>query len=705
MQDGVLKVIGYVSRSLTAPKRRYCITRRELLGVVFGLRKFRQHLLGRRIVVHTDHAALTHLMRTPEPIGQQGRWLYFLAEFELDIQHRASRKHSNSDALSRRPCQKTDTDDCPQFVRGTAPPARQSNVGDPVTTMPGQPVHPGNPAIVEDVVNEGVHDGPRPPMPSRQWADEPVIVPEGAMNYVPDFANMDNWIPVTSPSGDGDGITENHGELSPEAAEFRPPQSTEGETAVPQEVLYTLPMQRVAQVVQSPQAYMTTTDNGPVDSLLTAMLTHLGRQMASVQKEVSEVRGQCHWLASQLVPQPYQLVGLVRRVACENDTTYATDNSGNISDETEQPELNLGGIQRTTAESRLPCHLRGRLESADISGVPAKEPVHSAKFQSTVVSSPPLDYPVWAPESRAAANTLTSSLTSSDFKPAAARLGRRRRRSNKDRRTVRSHGSRVEVVDEYSRKVDRSVGLSYNSSVESISVFPASVKRLRSRPRERTASTSKRTSDRRDDSEDDGRERRPPPRSPSPDDTLTPRCRKCKQAGKKNGRRYRSVKGLQEHCVVHHTCNYNAVNDRYMLLTADEHRRKLASIHNRSRKSATNSTYYASPPSRDRTPGVCHVEATPATPEKGQSTAFASTLSVVHPGATDSRHVVLHPNRLPVVESRSSSDASDSSSDSEDELPSAFAECFFSAVPTSQSYQRLVRHVYQRHRPFRGACL
>jgi len=118
-QDGVLKVIGYASRSLTAPERRYCITRRELLGVVFGLRKFRQHLLGRRVVVRTDHAALTHLMRTPEPIGQQGRWLDFLAEFDLEILHRAGKNHSNSDALSRRPCERGTTTDCPQCIRGT----------------------------------------------------------------------------------------------------------------------------------------------------------------------------------------------------------------------------------------------------------------------------------------------------------------------------------------------------------------------------------------------------------------------------------------------------------------------------------------------------------------------------------------------------------------------------------------------------------
>jgi len=105
-QDGQLCVIGYASRALTNAERRYCITRKEHLGVVYGLKKYRQHLLGRRIVVRTDHAALTFLMKTPEPVGQQGRWLDLLAEYDIDIQHRPGRVHGNSDALSRRPCER-----------------------------------------------------------------------------------------------------------------------------------------------------------------------------------------------------------------------------------------------------------------------------------------------------------------------------------------------------------------------------------------------------------------------------------------------------------------------------------------------------------------------------------------------------------------------------------------------------------------------
>jgi len=45
-QDGQLRVIGYASRALTNAEQRYCKTRKELLGVVYGLKKYRQHLLG-----------------------------------------------------------------------------------------------------------------------------------------------------------------------------------------------------------------------------------------------------------------------------------------------------------------------------------------------------------------------------------------------------------------------------------------------------------------------------------------------------------------------------------------------------------------------------------------------------------------------------------------------------------------------------------
>jgi len=57
-QDGKVVVLAYASNTLAKPEMNYEVTRRELLAVVYGLKFYRQYLLGRRFVVRTDHTAL-----------------------------------------------------------------------------------------------------------------------------------------------------------------------------------------------------------------------------------------------------------------------------------------------------------------------------------------------------------------------------------------------------------------------------------------------------------------------------------------------------------------------------------------------------------------------------------------------------------------------------------------------------------------------
>ena len=197
----------------------------------------------------------------------------------------------------------------------------------------------------------------------------------------------------------------------------------------------------------------------------------------------------------------------------------------------------------------------------------------------------------------------------------------------------------------------------------------------------------------RDDDDRDGCKRRPPPQKPSPEAvTFRPhRCRKCRIEGKK-GRKYRSFKGLREHCVVHHSCTYHAVADRYVPLTSTDCRRQLATIQAGRRHRPVAEAYFAPPPSHARGRGVRRYEATPTAPTSAadQSTATASTRSVEHEGASDSRNVVLHPNRLPCIYSDTSSDSSDSSGSSDSSeslLPAEFAECCGPAVPSSPVQQ------------------
>ena len=104
LQDGAEKVIAYASRKLDKREVNYCITRKELLAIVHSLKYFKQYLLGRRFKIRTDHAPLTWLRRTPDPIGQQARWLEIMEEFDFQVEHRPGTKHGNADAVSRRPC-------------------------------------------------------------------------------------------------------------------------------------------------------------------------------------------------------------------------------------------------------------------------------------------------------------------------------------------------------------------------------------------------------------------------------------------------------------------------------------------------------------------------------------------------------------------------------------------------------------------------
>ena len=103
-QDGEERVIMYLSRSLTKEERRYCVTRKELLAIVYAVQQCKQYLLGSKFLIRTDHGSLTWLMSFKEPQGQVARWIEILSEYHWDIQHRPGRVHQNADGLSRSPC-------------------------------------------------------------------------------------------------------------------------------------------------------------------------------------------------------------------------------------------------------------------------------------------------------------------------------------------------------------------------------------------------------------------------------------------------------------------------------------------------------------------------------------------------------------------------------------------------------------------------
>jgi hypothetical protein len=62
--DDKEKVCAYASRCLSKSERRYCVTRKELLAVVYFVKYFRHYLYGREFLVRTDHSSLRWLMQS-----------------------------------------------------------------------------------------------------------------------------------------------------------------------------------------------------------------------------------------------------------------------------------------------------------------------------------------------------------------------------------------------------------------------------------------------------------------------------------------------------------------------------------------------------------------------------------------------------------------------------------------------------------------
>ena len=94
-------VIAYASRTLDAAQVNYTTTEKELLAIVFALDKFRSYLLGSKITVFTDHAALKFLLKKPDAKPRLIRWILLLQEFDIAIVDRSGVLNQVADHLSR----------------------------------------------------------------------------------------------------------------------------------------------------------------------------------------------------------------------------------------------------------------------------------------------------------------------------------------------------------------------------------------------------------------------------------------------------------------------------------------------------------------------------------------------------------------------------------------------------------------------------
>ena len=75
-------------------------------------RQFRHYLLGRKFCLRTDRVSLVWLFRFKIPEGQLARVLEELSQFDFVVEHRAGKRHANTDGISRLNVDEGGTCDC-----------------------------------------------------------------------------------------------------------------------------------------------------------------------------------------------------------------------------------------------------------------------------------------------------------------------------------------------------------------------------------------------------------------------------------------------------------------------------------------------------------------------------------------------------------------------------------------------------------------
>jgi hypothetical protein len=93
--------ITYASKTLTGAQLNYATTEKELLAAVFAIDKFISYLVGAKVIIYTDHAALKYLLTKKDAKPRLIRWILLLQEFDLEIKYKKGVENSIADHLSR----------------------------------------------------------------------------------------------------------------------------------------------------------------------------------------------------------------------------------------------------------------------------------------------------------------------------------------------------------------------------------------------------------------------------------------------------------------------------------------------------------------------------------------------------------------------------------------------------------------------------
>ncbi|UYV62917.1 K02A2.6-like [Cordylochernes scorpioides] len=103
-----IRPVAFASRTLTPAEKRYSQLEREALGIVFGVTRFRNYLLGNSFTLRTDRKPLVTLFSENKGIptiaaNRIQRWAIILSAYQYKIEYIKGTSNTEADVLSRLP--------------------------------------------------------------------------------------------------------------------------------------------------------------------------------------------------------------------------------------------------------------------------------------------------------------------------------------------------------------------------------------------------------------------------------------------------------------------------------------------------------------------------------------------------------------------------------------------------------------------------
>ena len=98
--EGTPFPVSYASRKLLPRERKFSSIEKEILALVFGVKRFDFYLLGREFILEVDHQPLVY-MNSSRNNNKVVRWSLALQPFKFRVVHVAGKDNHGADLLSR----------------------------------------------------------------------------------------------------------------------------------------------------------------------------------------------------------------------------------------------------------------------------------------------------------------------------------------------------------------------------------------------------------------------------------------------------------------------------------------------------------------------------------------------------------------------------------------------------------------------------